>query len=130
MLFLTFSSRVSNSIAHKHSNELRQGQADCQRVRRQQWQPLAAVALETIIGKVRLDCTPCRSERVRRFNRGTWSDRLVSDALYEELHRSTSMADVTVKQIDDAYANIMREFQEQRAQLLQRVQHTKEDMRQ
>ena len=40
------------------------------------------------------------------------------------------MADVTVKQIDDAYANIMREFQQQRSQLLQRVQLSKEDMRQ
>ena len=40
------------------------------------------------------------------------------------------MADVTVKQIDEAYANIMREFQQQRAQLLQRVQLSKEDMRQ
>lgn len=52
------------------------------------------------------------------------------DALHEELTRSSSVANTAVHDIERTYMTIINEFQEQRDQLLRRLHHAKQNIRQ
>jgi hypothetical protein len=55
---------------------------------------------------------------------------LYLDALHEELSRSSFVAKAAVEDYKRAYMNITSEFQEQRQQLLQRLRHIKQNIKQ
>ncbi len=55
---------------------------------------------------------------------------LIIDTLYEELSRSSSVANVTVHDIEKTYMLIINEFQEQRDHLLRRIHDAKQNIRQ
>jgi hypothetical protein len=55
---------------------------------------------------------------------------LFIDALYEELTRSSSVANVAVHDIERTYLLIINEFQEQRDHLLRRIHDAKKNIRQ
>ncbi len=52
------------------------------------------------------------------------------DALYEELTRSSSVANTAVYDIERAYTIITNEFQDQRDYLLRRIHHVKQSIQQ
>jgi len=54
---------------------------------------------------------------------------LSSDALYEELSRSSSVTKTAVHDIERAYMKITNEFREQRDQLLQRLHDVKKNIK-
>ncbi len=56
--------------------------------------------------------------------------RLIIDNLYEELSRSSSVANTSVHDIERAYTTIINEFQEQRDQLMRRIYHVKKNIQQ
>ncbi|CAF1141623.1 unnamed protein product [Rotaria sordida] len=51
-----------------------------------------------------------------------------TNALYEELSRSSSVANTAVHDVEQAYMMITKEFQEQRDQLLRRIHHIKRNI--
>ncbi|CAF1541236.1 unnamed protein product [Rotaria sp. Silwood1] len=53
-----------------------------------------------------------------------------TNALYEELSRSSSVANTAVHDIEQTYMIITKEFQEQRDQLLRRIHHIKQNIQQ
>ncbi|CAF1472422.1 unnamed protein product [Rotaria magnacalcarata] len=53
-----------------------------------------------------------------------------TNALNEELSHSSSMANTAVRDIEQTYMAITREFQEQRDQLLRRIHHIKQNIQQ
>jgi len=55
---------------------------------------------------------------------------LIIDTLYEELSRSSSVANVAVHDIEKTYMLIIKEFQEQRDHLLRRIHNAKQNIRQ
>ncbi len=52
------------------------------------------------------------------------------DAIYEELSRSSSVTKSAVHDIERAYMAVTNEFREQRDQLLQRLHHVRQNIKQ